>query len=413
MVSPWCCSRLDESQHWPRQERTTCLAECRQLVKYIQDRPTPNPIKTPAIRELNQRLQQLVAEVGRQVEELHATQNQRIQQLKTELTQKVEQFKAETAQKVQQLSSERSDMQKELNVQLAKLKSQSTQQQQALATLSSTIQAAQASNRVVTRDCFSLAVTQLTIDEAHTLCCALVNQPLAFAIFRRHSLDGAALLRLSEADLQDLFDLRPIGLRHRLVHCLQASRSRAVPSLLKADFAASAADLHDLLTRHGHVSRRHVDLIAEAQFDRLTSRDITAHELGLAGIPPGSRPSLLGILRKLLPPTQRESTSSRDRSPPPHAEMAQVLQQNAELAARLDEQQRAQAVPPNEYLCPITHGVMEDPVMAEDGQTYEREAITEWVRRKGISPITRERIPNRFIPNRALMGVIEAWRSKQ
>ena len=34
---------------------------------------------------------------------------------------------------------------------------------------------------------------------------------------------------------------------------------------------------------------------------------------------------------------------------------------------------------PNEYLCPITGGLMLDPVVASDGHTYERQAITEWL----------------------------------
>ncbi len=33
---------------------------------------------------------------------------------------------------------------------------------------------------------------------------------------------------------------------------------------------------------------------------------------------------------------------------------------------------------PHEFLCPITHLIMVDPVSAEDGQTYEREAIEKW-----------------------------------
>lgn len=38
--------------------------------------------------------------------------------------------------------------------------------------------------------------------------------------------------------------------------------------------------------------------------------------------------------------------------------------------------------PPDEYLCPITHNVMREPVLLlETGHTYERWAIVEWFSR--------------------------------
>jgi serine/threonine protein kinase len=40
--------------------------------------------------------------------------------------------------------------------------------------------------------------------------------------------------------------------------------------------------------------------------------------------------------------------------------------------------------------CPITDEIFEDPVMGDDGHTYERKAITEWLVKTGTSPITRQ-----------------------
>ncbi|CAF5013408.1 unnamed protein product [Rotaria sp. Silwood1] len=40
--------------------------------------------------------------------------------------------------------------------------------------------------------------------------------------------------------------------------------------------------------------------------------------------------------------------------------------------------------------CPITNELFEDPVIGDDGHTYERKAITEWLTKNGISPITRQ-----------------------
>lgn len=43
---------------------------------------------------------------------------------------------------------------------------------------------------------------------------------------------------------------------------------------------------------------------------------------------------------------------------------------------------------PNEYICPITMNIMKDPVMLEDGNVYENEAITRWLRTNNKSPVT-------------------------
>ena len=58
-----------------------------------------------------------------------------------------------------------------------------------------------------------------------------------------------------------------------------------------------------------------------------------------------------------------------------------------------------------DYVCPITHEVPKDPVVASDGYTYERVAIEAWLLRgevddKYTSPITREDIEQKVYPNR-------------
>ena len=87
----------------------------------------------------------------------------------------------------------------------------------------------------------------------------------------------------------------------------------------------------------------------------------------------------------------------------------QVLQENKALAARLRQQHEAEQ--PSEYRCPITREVMEDPVIAEDGQTYEREAIATWMASAGTSPMTRQRMVKMFFPNLAIKEQIAKWRA--
>ena len=41
-------------------------------------------------------------------------------------------------------------------------------------------------------------------------------------------------------------------------------------------------------------------------------------------------------------------------------------------------------------ICPITQEYFRDPVRADDGRLYEREAITRWINEHGTSPFTRQ-----------------------
>jgi hypothetical protein len=45
---------------------------------------------------------------------------------------------------------------------------------------------------------------------------------------------------------------------------------------------------------------------------------------------------------------------------------------------------------PKVYFCPITHEIMTDPVLGTDGITYERIAITQWLEKEHVSPMTRQ-----------------------
>lgn len=61
------------------------------------------------------------------------------------------------------------------------------------------------------------------------------------------------------------------------------------------------------------------------------------------------------------------------------------------------------------FLCPITHKIMSDPVLADDGWTYDREAIEKALRQSGnINPATGM-APRPLIPNRALKDMIEQY----
>lgn len=63
---------------------------------------------------------------------------------------------------------------------------------------------------------------------------------------------------------------------------------------------------------------------------------------------------------------------------------------------------------PNEFLCPISQELMQDPVSTSDGHTYERELIEAWLQTKSTSPITGLPLPSKdLIPNVSLRKLIQ------
>jgi len=65
---------------------------------------------------------------------------------------------------------------------------------------------------------------------------------------------------------------------------------------------------------------------------------------------------------------------------------------------------------PNEYLCPITMDLMKDPVIAMDGHTYDRPAISNWLQKSQKSPKTNTLLPSKqLLQNHALRSMIIEW----
>ena len=70
---------------------------------------------------------------------------------------------------------------------------------------------------------------------------------------------------------------------------------------------------------------------------------------------------------------------------------------------------------PDGFLCPITGEIMKDPVIDNEGISYEREAIKEWLRRGNTtSPITRQPLQLCDLrPNVDLRKSIEDWQKNR
>lgn len=60
--------------------------------------------------------------------------------------------------------------------------------------------------------------------------------------------------------------------------------------------------------------------------------------------------------------------------------------------------------------CPISRKPMKDPVLASDGHSYERGAITDWLKTKSKSPVTGEEMDkSTLVPNHQLRSEMESW----
>ncbi|XP_050939644.1 putative E3 ubiquitin-protein ligase LIN-1 isoform X2 [Cucumis melo] len=71
--------------------------------------------------------------------------------------------------------------------------------------------------------------------------------------------------------------------------------------------------------------------------------------------------------------------------------------------------------PPKDFVCPITGQIFSDPVTLETGQTYERRAIQEWLKRGNTTcPITRQPLSSTVMPktNYVLKRLTTSWQEQ-
>uniref|UniRef100_A0A1J3I7R4 RING-type E3 ubiquitin transferase n=1 Tax=Noccaea caerulescens TaxID=107243 RepID=A0A1J3I7R4_NOCCA len=70
--------------------------------------------------------------------------------------------------------------------------------------------------------------------------------------------------------------------------------------------------------------------------------------------------------------------------------------------------------PPSHFICPLLKGVMNEPCVAADGYTYDRESIEDWLREKDTSPVTNLPLPNKnLLANYTLYSAIMEWKSNK
>ena len=92
--------------------------------------------------------------------------------------------------------------------------------------------------------------------------------------------------------------------------------------------------------------------------------------------------------------------------------MAKMLEDDER--ARMPPPPPPKAKPPVEFMCPITRDIMSDPVVLNDGFSYERAAIVEWFRcsRVLLSPMTGASVANAVMSNTVLRVMINDWKQQ-
>ncbi|XP_076226108.1 WD repeat, SAM and U-box domain-containing protein 1 isoform X2 [Nomia melanderi] len=136
------------------------------------------------------------------------------------------------------------------------------------------------------------------------------------------------------------------------------------------------------------------------------------HEIGLSTLTRRARVSSLNG-RKLL--AASENQLIRILQIEQDEQMAELFKTQLYWLKREDsnivEASIDDAEVPHEFLCPITHEIMKEPVRCSDGFTYERAAINEWfLCGKYTSPMTNKSLQDTsFIPNVELRNMIYAF----
>ncbi|XP_048226938.1 putative E3 ubiquitin-protein ligase LIN-1 isoform X2 [Ricinus communis] len=85
------------------------------------------------------------------------------------------------------------------------------------------------------------------------------------------------------------------------------------------------------------------------------------------------------------------------------------------ISSCISDKSTPRSRPPKDFVCPITGQLFIDPVTLETGQTYERKAIQEWLKRGNTTcPITRQPLSANSLPktNYVLKRLITSWKEQ-
>jgi hypothetical protein len=125
---------------------------------------------------------------------------------------------------------------------------------------------------------------------------------------------------------------------------------------------------------------------------------------------PDQIPNMMRIFHHLM----NIQDQNIERAEPPTQEQAQQAhyiqepEQTQESSVREMLEQKGIIIP-EEYICPITMDIMQDPVVTSDGHVYEKRAIQKWLLTNNKSPLTNCEISKEIIPCHAFRNLIQKF----
>lgn len=107
------------------------------------------------------------------------------------------------------------------------------------------------------------------------------------------------------------------------------------------------------------------------------------------------------VLRAAIECVERDGDMRPDLGREVYPELAAVAEEAEE--EKMDRMQDVE----KSFICPLSEEIMQDPVVAADGFTYERKCIELWLSINDISPSTGELLPHKSLtPNHVLQSVM-------
>lgn len=134
---------------------------------------------------------------------------------------------------------------------------------------------------------------------------------------------------------------------------------------------------------------------------------------------PDSDGEVIGLLRSARKNRSRTRRMSYDNVDNQILENSSLIESDegsqSYISLPTSEMLTPRSRPPKDFVCPITGQLFNDPVTLETGQTYERKAIQEWVKRGNTTcPITRQPLSANSLPktNYVLKRLITSWKEQ-
>ncbi|KAB2606873.1 U-box domain-containing protein 13-like [Pyrus ussuriensis x Pyrus communis] len=155
------------------------------------------------------------------------------------------------------------------------------------------------------------------------------------------------------------------------------------------------------------VLRRLVDKLELTGIAELTEESLALHEMvTFSGGDPGESIEKMSMLLKKIKDFVQTENPDMDAPAAGKNILASCSGQ-----ASTDKNHKAPPVIPDDFRCPISLELMNDPIIVSTGQTYERSCIEKWLEAGHVTcPKTQQSLSNTTLtPNYALRSLIAQW----